>query len=111
MVKDLLANAEDTRDVGSIPESERYPGGGNDTPLQYSCLKNSMDRGAWWTTVHGAETVRHNWVTEHKHRFKKKKNLKSVQRHRRPQIAKAILKEKNGGGGIILVSNHSGVTL
>ena len=53
VVKDLLANAEDTRDVGSIPESERYPGGGNDTPLQYSCLKNSMDRGAWWTTVHG----------------------------------------------------------
>ena len=103
MVKDLLANAEDTGDVGSIPESERYPGGGNDTPLQYSCLKNSMDRGAWWTTVHGAERVRHNWVTEHKHRFKKKKkNLKSVQRHRRPQIAKAILKEKNGGGGIRL---------
>ena len=54
VVKDLLANAEDARDVGSIPESERYPGGGNDTPLQYSCLKNSMDREAWWTTVHGA---------------------------------------------------------
>ena len=53
VVKDLLANAEDARDVGSIPESERYPGGGNDTPLQYSCLKNSMDREAWWTTVHG----------------------------------------------------------
>ena len=60
VVKDLLANAEDARDVGSIPESERYPGGGNDTPLQYSCLKNSMDREAWWTTVHGTERVRHN---------------------------------------------------
>ena len=55
MVKDLLANAEDERDVGSIPESGRYPGGGHDTPLQYSCLKNSMDRGAWLVIVHGAK--------------------------------------------------------
>ena len=49
--------------------------------------------------------VRHNWVTEHKHRLnkqtnKQKKHVKSVQRHRRPQIANAILKEKNGGGGV-----------
>ena len=60
VVKDLLANAEDARDVGSIPESERYPGGGNDTPLQYSCLKNSMDRGAWQATFQGAERVGHD---------------------------------------------------
>jgi len=39
--------------VGSIPESGRSPGGGNGNPLQYSCLENSMDRGAWWATVHG----------------------------------------------------------
>ena len=37
----------------SIPGSERCPGEGNDNPLQYPCLENSMDRGAWWATVHG----------------------------------------------------------
>ena len=39
--------------VGSIPELGRSPGGGNGHSLQYSCLENSMDRGAWWATVHG----------------------------------------------------------
>ena len=43
----------DARDVRSIPASGRYPGEGNGNPLQYSCLENSMDRGAWWATVHG----------------------------------------------------------
>ena len=40
-------------DLGSIPGSGRSPGGGNSYPLQYSCLENSMDRGAWQATVHG----------------------------------------------------------
>ena len=40
-------------DPGSIPGLERSPGEGNDNPLQYSCLENPMDRGAWWATVHG----------------------------------------------------------
>ena len=40
-------------DVGLIPESERSPGQGNVNPLQYSCLGNPMDRGAWWAIVHG----------------------------------------------------------
>ena len=44
MVKNLLANAGDT---GSIPGSGRFPGEGNGNPLQYSCLENHMDRGAW----------------------------------------------------------------
>ena len=39
-------------DLGLIPESGRSPGEGNGNPLQYSCLENSMDRGAWWATVH-----------------------------------------------------------
>ena len=50
--EDLLANARDIRDMGSVPGSGRCPGGGNGNPLQYSCLENSMDRGAWWATVH-----------------------------------------------------------
>ena len=53
MVKNLPASAGDAGDMGSIPESERSPGGGNGNPLQYSCLGNSMNRGAWWATVHG----------------------------------------------------------
>ena len=40
-------------DLGSIPESRRSPGEGNDNPLQYSYLENPMDKGAWWATVHG----------------------------------------------------------
>jgi len=40
------------RDAGSIPGSGRSPGEGNGNPLRYSCLENSMDRGAWWATVH-----------------------------------------------------------
>ena len=53
VVKNLSANAGDARDVGSIPGLGRSPGEGNGNPLQYSCLGNSMDRGAWWAIVHG----------------------------------------------------------
>ena len=42
-------------DPDSIPGSERSPGGGHGNPLQYSCLRNSMDRGAWWATVTGCK--------------------------------------------------------
>ena len=40
-------------DPGSIPGSRRFPGEGNGNPLQYSCLENPMDRGAWYSTIHG----------------------------------------------------------
>ena len=53
VVKDPPASAGDAGDTGSIPGSGRSPGGGNGYRLQCSCLKNSMDRGAWWATVHG----------------------------------------------------------
>ena len=46
------ANAGDIRDVDSTPDSGRLPGGGHGNPLQYSCLENPMDRGAWWAMVH-----------------------------------------------------------
>ena len=51
--KNLPASAGDAGDVGLIPGSGRSPGGRNGKPLQYSCLKISMDKGAWWITVHG----------------------------------------------------------
>ena len=53
VVKNLPVNAGDIRDVDLIPGLGKSPGGGHGNPLQYSCLKNPMDRGAWQTTVHG----------------------------------------------------------
>ena len=50
--KESTCNTGDARDVGLIPGSGRSPGGGNDNPLQYSCLENPMDRGVWQATVH-----------------------------------------------------------
>ena len=52
-VKNLPADVGDVRDTGLIPGLRRSPGGENGNPLQYSCLGNPMDRGAWWVTVHG----------------------------------------------------------
>ena len=52
-VKESASIARDTEDSGLIPVSGRSPGEGNGKPLQYSCLDNLMDRGAWWATVHG----------------------------------------------------------
>ena len=53
IVKNPPANAGDAGDAVSVLVSGRSPGGGNDNPLQYSCLENSVDRRAWWATVHG----------------------------------------------------------
>ena len=54
VVKNLPANAGVTGVMGSIPGLERSLGGGNGNPLQYSCLENPTDRGAWWAAVHRA---------------------------------------------------------
>ena len=53
VVKKLPANAGDAGDVGSIPGSGRSPRGGHSKPLQYFCLENPMDRGAWWAAARG----------------------------------------------------------
>ena len=53
MGKESACNAEDAGDVGSLPGSQRSPGGGHGNPLLYSCLENAMHRGAWQATVHG----------------------------------------------------------
>ena len=64
VVKNLPANAGDIRDTGSIPGSGRSLGGGHGNPLQYSCLENPIDRGAWRATVHGMARVRHDLATK-----------------------------------------------
>ena len=51
--KESTCNAGDAGDMGLLPGSGRSPGGGHGNPLQYSCLENPIDRGAWWATVHG----------------------------------------------------------
>ena len=48
-----VKNAGNAGDLGSVSGLRRSPGEGNVNPLQYSCLENPMDRGAWWATVHG----------------------------------------------------------
>ena len=53
VVKNMPAKAGDARDVGLISGSGRPPGGGHSNPFQYSCLENSVGRGAWRATVHG----------------------------------------------------------
>ena len=58
-VKESTCSAGDVRDVGSVPGLGRSPGGGHGNPLQYSCLENPMDRGAWGTIVH---RVAKNWT-------------------------------------------------
>ena len=62
VVKNPPANARGIRDVGSIPGGFDLlsPGGGHGDPLQYSCLENPMDRGAWRATVCGSQRVRHD---------------------------------------------------
>ena len=53
--KESACNAGDTGVKGLSSRSGRSPGGGHGSPLQYSCLENPMDKGAWWATVHGVE--------------------------------------------------------
>ena len=60
VVKNLPANVGDSRHTGSIPGSGISPGEGNGNPLHYSCLGNSMDRGAWRAIVHRVQRVGHN---------------------------------------------------
>ena len=65
VVKNPPANAGDTKDMGSIPGLGRSSGGGNEYPLQYPCLENFMDRGAWWATFHGVSKSQTQLSTRH----------------------------------------------
>ena len=60
VVKNLSANAGGTKYAGSVPGLRRSPGEGNGNPLQYSCLENPMDRGAYWAIAMELQGVRHN---------------------------------------------------
>ena len=68
VVENLPANAGDVEDSDWIPESGRSSGVGNGNPLQYSCLKNHMDRGPWWTAIHSVteSQARLKWLSMHR---------------------------------------------
>ena len=65
VVTNLSAKAGDPRDAGLFPGSGRSPRVGKGNPLQYSCLENPMDRGAWWATVHRAAK---SWTQLNEHK-------------------------------------------
>ena len=77
LLKNLAFNAGYIRDVGSIPGSGRSPGGGHGSPLQYSCLENPTDRGAWQATVHRVtkSDTTEETEPEHKSEILKNKNF------------------------------------
>ena len=67
MGKNLSASAGDIRDTGSVPGLGRSPRGGHNNPLQYSCLENPVDRGAWWAIVIRVtkSQTRLKWLSRH----------------------------------------------
>ena len=69
VVKNLPANAGDTRDTVSTPGLGRSPGVGNGNPLQYACLGNHMDRGAWQATVHGSQRLGYECKKDNKYQI------------------------------------------
>ena len=82
MVKNPPANAGDIRDTGLNPGYGRFPGGGHGNPLQFSCLENPMDGGAWWATVHGVTKsqtrLKRLYTHTHTHTHTQYWNLSSV---------------------------------
>ena len=80
VVKNLPANVGDARDTGLISGLGRSPGVGNGNPLQYFCLENPIDRGAWWVIESmGSERVGHDWAHVHAHTHKQSREVESSQ--------------------------------
>ena len=79
MGKEFACSAGDTGDTGSVPGLGRFPGGWHDSPLHYSCLENSIDRGAWWATVHRVPESQRS-ICQHPldHRKKQKNSRKKI---------------------------------
>ena len=96
VVKNLPANEGDMRDTESIPRSGRSPRERNGNPLQYSCLENPMDRGAWLATVNGLQRVGHNGARArtHTHTYTRTHTHTHTHTHNEVQRAKSGLEMK-----------------
>ena len=83
VVKNLPANTGDIRDTGSVPGLGRSPGGGHGNPLQYSCLENPMDRGAWRAIVHGLAKswTQQKWLSMHAYTREGQESLSAMWGH------------------------------
>ena len=88
VLKNLPANAGDGRDASLIPGSGRSPGVGNGHPLQYSCLGNPMDRGAWWVTDHGITESQTHLST---HRYLRREDLQGPSLSRNWEVLNRVL--------------------
>ena len=99
VVKNLPANAGDLKGRDSIPGSGRSPGVGNGNPFQYSCLKNTMDRGAWWAIVHGVPKSQTRLKRLSRHASGMYIPGRGFQRHLKQSCI-------YGGMSLWLVSNH-----
>ena len=82
-VSDSKESTYNSGDLDSTTGLGRFPGERNGNPLQYSCLKNSMDKEAWWTTVHGVERAGHDLATEQQQQYMYHIQWNITQRHKR----------------------------
>ena len=97
MVKNRSANGGDARDMGSIPGSGRSPGEGNGNTLQYSCLGNPMDKGAWQATVH--RVTKQMDTTKHTHTHNNMMLALAKKKERKEEKERERQKERERGGG------------
>ena len=111
VVKNPPTNAEDVKEVGSIPGLGRSPGGGHGSLLQHSCLENPTDSGAWWAAVHGI-AMSQTWLSDkaltHAHG-----NLTHnfPHRHHPPNTSIFLLSSSSWGLSPVLVNYHSVILL
>ena len=96
-IKNLPANSGDVKDKGSIPEQGRSPGEGNGKPLQYSCIENPMDRGAYWAIVHR--------VTKSRTRLKQLHMHACTHTHTHTHTKRTVCPEEQKGFSVISYSS------
>ena len=111
VVKNPPASTGDIKDAGLIPGLERSPGAGNGYPLQYSCLENSVDRGAWWAIVRGVTNSR-TWLKQlHTHTHTHTHTEMVPARPANPPHTYIYIKSKLLGPPIIMGCNPSGFSV
>ena len=104
---EVKASACNVGDLSSIPGSGRSPGEGNGNPLQYSCLENPKDRGAWCATVHGSQRVGHDWATSLSFTLLEETNVSSFVPSNMWSRSKKTANQKAGSHQVVKEQKHS----